>query len=178
MQYYKGDEVELKFYNSASPLYDILSTERTDFFDDAYNCYILGEIIYDSNRSPLANAIPRNIFRESFSTIFDAFLVAGSFESYLTVFRKIFGSDVDVQFTVPGAGQLTIEIEAVGVELSDSIARVTGESSYVYYEMVTQAGENIAFQSIKGFTSEYDLKQMLFEMVPDGIYTTITLELG
>lgn len=178
-QKYKGDAEELKFYDSASPMFDILSAERDSFFDEAYACYVLGEIIYDANRSPLANAIPREIFRETFETIFTSFVNAGSFESYIVVFKKIFGETVDVTFTVPAPGKLEIDIDAEGIELNDFVARVIENDAYVYYIMETQDGlDTIAFQSIKGFTSEYELEQMLFEMVPAGIFTTINLSLG
>ena len=76
-QYFKGDVQELKFYNSGDPVLSGFTMQKNDFWADAYNCYILGEMIWDSARSPLANAIPRAIFRKSFSTIFDSFLLAG-----------------------------------------------------------------------------------------------------
>ena len=103
-QFYKGDERELKFYNSGSPILDDLNAQKDLFFNEAFTTYTLGEIIWDSGRSPLANAIPRKVFRESFSAIFDSFLIAGTFESYLLVFRKIFGDDVVVTFSVPAPG--------------------------------------------------------------------------
>ena len=177
-QFFKGDAEERRYYNSGQPIMSDLSTQKDLFFDDAYACFILGELLYDTNRAPLANAIRRDIFRESFSTIFDAFLLAGSFEAYLTVFRKIFGDDVDVEFTVPAPGKLQIDIVAAGFELSDFLARRIEANTYVYDEVIDDEGDNIAFQSVKGFTSQYELEQMLFEMVPDGIYTEITLAVG
>lgn len=179
-QPYKGsDTVELKFYNSASTLFDLLSGERDDFFDEAYACFVLGEVLWDSNRSPLSNAIARDIFRTSFEGIFDSFVNVGSFEAYISVFEKIFGEDVDVQFTVPAPGKLEIDITATGVELTNFAARIIESNAYVLYDVITQdAVDEIVFQSIKGFTSQYELERMLFEMVPAGIFTTITLDLG
>lgn len=175
--YKKEDAVELQYYNSVAPLSDILSGERDDFFEDAYECFVLGEVLYDTNRTPLANAIRRDIFRVSFAAIFESFLAAGSFESYLTVFRKIFGDDVEVDFTVPAPGKLNIDITATGVELTNFVAREIFSDAFVYSPMITQDGvDNIVFQSIKGFTSEYELEQMLFEMVPAGVFTQITLD--
>jgi len=177
-QYFKGDELELKFYNSGSDLMDSRSLEKDEFFDDAFACFLLGELLYDEGRAPLSNAIPRDIFRESFSVVFDAFVVAGSFESYLTVFRKIFGDDVDVTFTVPGPGKLNIDIVAEGVVESNFVARRIENNAYVLDEILDDESDNIVFQTIKGFQSQYELEQMLFEMVPAGIYTEITLSLG
>jgi hypothetical protein len=179
-QFFKAsDETENKFYQSGQPIMDLVSQQKDLFFDDAYACFMLGDLLYQTKRAPLTNAIPQSIFRETFSVVFDAFLVAGSFESYLTVFRKVFGDDVSVEFTVPGPGRLQIDIEAAGVELSDFIERHIVSNAYVFNTIIEElSGDTIVFQTVKGFQSQYDLEQMLFEMVPDGIYTEITLTLG
>lgn len=177
-QFFKGDATEKKYYQSGQPISDQLSGQKSLFYDDAYACFVLGELLYDNDYAPLARAIPRDIFRESFSVVFEAFLVAGSFESYLTVFRHIFGDDVEVTFTVPDPGKLQIDIVAVGFQLSEFTTRYIQNNSYVFDQIIDDEGDNIVFSTIKGFESEYELKQMLFEMVPDGIYTEITLTVG
>lgn len=178
-QFFKGDTTEQKYLACVEPLSDNYSLEKDEFFEDAYNCFLLGDLLFENELAPLANAIPQEIFRESFSEIFTAFESAGTFEAYLTVFRKIFGEDVEVTFTVPDPGKLQIDIVAEGVVLSDYVAKVIENNDHVLYEIITQDGvDNIAFQTIKGFQSQYELEQMLFEMVPDGIYTEINLTLG
>lgn len=178
-QYFKGDSEELKFYNSVSPLIDVLSQDHDDFFDECYSCYILGELLYDNNLSPLSNAIDRELFRTSFKSIVDAFVDVGTFEAYISVFEKIFGESVNLTFTIPAAGKLEIDIIASEIELTDFVAREIGEDAYVFSEIETQDEiDTLVFQSIQGFTSQYELEQMLFEMVPAGIYTEITLTLG
>lgn len=177
-QFFKGDSTEKKFYNSAKPGSDSLELQKDEFFDGAYDCFVLGDVLYETKRAPLTNAISQEIFRESFATVFNAFLEAGSFESYLTVFRKIFGEEVEVTFTVPGPGKLNIDITAEGVVLTNFAAREIVDNTYVYHDILDDEGENIVFQTIKGFESQYELEKMLFEMVPDGIYTEITLTLG
>lgn len=177
-QFFKGDEQEQKFFESGDNIVSQLSAGKSEFFAGAYTTAALGDLLYDTARAPLSNAIPRDIFRTSFSVIFDAFLVAGSFESYLTVFRNIFGNDVDVEFTVPDPGKLNIDITAAGSELNDFVARVIEAGNLVLHEVVDEEGDNIAFQTIKGFESQYELEKMLFEMVPGGIYTQISLTIG
>lgn len=177
-QFFKGDATEQKYYLSGLPISEQLSAQKSLFFDDAYACFVLGELLYDNDYAPLARAIPREIFRESFATVFDAFLTAGSFESYLTVFRNIFGDDVEVTFTVPAPGKLNIDIVAAGFQLSDFIAREIVANAYVFDEIIDDEDDNIVFQTVKGFESQYELQQMLFEMVPAGIYTEITLTVG
>lgn len=178
MQYFKGDETEVKMANCAAPILDICSDDKDDFLAGAYESGPLGDVIYEGGRSPLSNAIDQTIFRASFKQIFDAFVVSGSFESYITVFQKIFGDDVVIEFTVPAPGKLNIDIEAAGVELADLLAREIIDDEYVFYEVIDDEGDNIALQTVKGFQSQYELEQMLHELVPAGIYTEITLTLG
>lgn len=178
MQYFKGDDKEKQMVDSAKPTLDILSASKSEFLADAYKCAILGDLLYETGRAPLANAIAKNIFRISFSEIFEAFTVAGSFESYLTVFRKIFGEEVEIEFTVPAPGKLNIDIIASGVEESEFISRYIEDNEYFFDDIIDDEGDDIVFQTVKGFTSQYELEQMLFEMVPAGVYTDIDLELG
>ena len=178
MEFYKGDDLEKKFYNSGAPICGLLSLHKDDFFGGAYETARLGELVYDTGRSPLANAISRDIFRVAYKEIFEAFVVAGSFESYMTVFRKIFGDNVGVTFTIPAPGKLTIAIVAQGVEESPFITRYVSSNQYVYDTMVDDVSDTIVLQTIKGFTSQYELEKMLFEMVPGGVFTTISLTLA
>lgn len=177
-QYFKGDAKELKFDAAGAAVTGPLSDEKTEFFDGAYSCFVLGELLWDNQLSPLSRAIPRVIFREAFASIFESFRVAGTFESYLTVFRQIFGADVEVTFTVPDPGKLEIDIVATGIELFDALTRYIENNQYVLDELIDDEGDNIAFQAIKGFESQAELEKMLFEMVPDGIWTQITLTVG
>jgi hypothetical protein len=178
MQRFKGDATEEKMIFVASGRTQAASTQKTLFYNGAYECFPLGEMLFDSARSPLANAIPKSIFREAFPEIIDAFIVGGSFESYLTVFRRIFGETVNVVFTVPAPGKLQILIESDGVNEEEILAREIEDDEYIFYELIDDEGDNIVFQTVKGFQSQYELEQMLFELVPGGIYTEITLTVG
>lgn len=177
-QFYKGDAEERKFFDSANATIVNIETAKDEFFEGAYSNYKLGEVLYDSGRAPLSNAIPREIFRESFAAIFGSFLEAGSFETYLEVFRAIFGTDVQVTFTVPAPGKLQIAIVASGLAIFDLIGRSIQNDVYVIDEIVDYDGNQVIGQSVKGFETQYELEQMLFEMVPSGIFTQITLTVG
>jgi len=175
VQKFKGDDLENRFIEAGTPVFDTVSNQLDLLDNDIYNVFPLGGAIYDANASPLSNAIPRNIFIESFNAIFTNFTVAGTFESYIEVFKRIFGDDVDITFTVPDPGQLEIDILASGTVLSDMLARYIENNEYIFDEIVDDEGDNIAFQTIKGFETQSELERMLFEMVPAGIYTEITL---
>lgn len=177
-QKFKGDDLELQMEATGADIMDSVEMQLDAFFEGAYEAMPLGDSIYDSGRSPLSNAIDRDIFRQSFPELFTAFTMAGTFDSYITVFQKIFGADVEIDFTVPASGKLNIDIIAADVELSEFVARNIESNSYVYSPIITQDDDQIVFQSIKGFKTQYELEQMLYEMVPAGIYTIITLELA
>jgi isocitrate lyase len=178
MQYFKGDDLEKKYDAVAEPLLTELSEEKDAFFEGAYTSFPFGDLIWTQELSPLSKAILQSIFRETYPDIFAAFAVAGSFESYLDIFRKIFGTDVEVTFTVPAAGKLTIAITAVHLEISEFGARRVVDGAYVFDEVITRDGDTLVFQGVKGFQSQYELEQMLFELVPAGIFTDISLTLG
>lgn len=177
-EYFKGDAIELKMYASGEAALDELDVQLDLFLAGAYTAMPLGDVLYDLNITPLANAIDRNIFRDAYPEIYTAFTAAGSFEGYLEVFRKIFGDEVDVEFTVPASGKLEIDIIADEIVLSDLISRYIQDGQYNFDEIVDYEGDNIATQTIKGFQSQYELEQMLYEMVPDGVWTSITLSFG
>jgi hypothetical protein len=177
-QYFKGDSLEIKFDAAGEVLISNIALQLDAFLADAYESQPFGDIIFADGRSPLANAISQDIYRETFNEVFSQFSVAGSFESYISVFEKIFGDSVDITLTVPGDGRLQIDIIAEGVDLNDAVARRIENNQYVLDELIDYEDDNIAFQKIKGFQSQYELEQMLFEMVPAGVFTEISLTLG
>ncbi len=176
MQNFKnGDAFEKQMENSAAPILSDLSLDKDEFYDGAFSAAPLGDIIHQSKRAPLTNAIKIEIFRLAFAEIFNAFIKVGTFEAYITVFKKIFGDDSVIEFTVPAAGKLTISIEAADIELSDFIARIIEDNALTYPEVIDYDLDILAFQTIKGFATQYELEKMLFEMVPGGIFTDINL---
>ncbi len=205
MQKFKGDDTENKFINAGVPAFDLIDAEQDAFEAGAYDAAPLGDILWTDERAPLAQTIKQEIFRDAFQEIFLQFKVAGTFESYIAIFKKVFGNQVDVNFTVPAPGKLTMAVTVQGFSLddiidddSDSIITQDGvdhivvktrnavdlaialvrefvDGMSVYYELIDSDGDNIGFQFIKGFKTPYELEQMLFEFVPAGIFTTITL---
>lgn len=59
-------------------------------YDGVYESIPLGRILVRRKRVPLTNAIRREVFQYSFMKIFEAWSFAGTAESYITVFKKIF----------------------------------------------------------------------------------------
>jgi hypothetical protein len=178
MEVFKGDATELKFIEAGSGATDVVSTEKDTFYSGAYEAEAFGDILYDLKLTPLSYSIPKENYRDVFWVIFNQFPLTGTFEVFLSAFRAVFGPDVDVTFTVPAPGKLTIDIAATGLILSDFIAREIIDNVYVTNEIIDDVGDNIAFLSLKGFANQSQVERMLFEMVVAGIYVTVTLDLG
>lgn len=175
MQYFKGDANELKMYGTISPMFEAQILALNEYWENVYSCQPLGEFLYDSNRVPLVNAIRREIFITSFKEIFESWEFTGTFESYILVFNKIFGVDVVVDFTVPGPGLLEIDITTSGFQLFEAIWREIVDNAYVTDHIVDENGDNILFSTVQGFETQQEAEVMLFTMVPNGIFTTVTL---
>jgi hypothetical protein len=173
-----NDEKETKIIAAGEPAFDATDLALDEFFDDCFEAMPLGDVIWNLKASPLANAIDLPIFRRSFNEIFQTFGFAGTFESYIDIFKKIFGDTTEVTFTVPDPGHLEILIEAPGLELFEWASRIIENNEYVNYTMVDEEGDSFGFQTILGFTTQYELELMLRELVPAGQYVEITLNLG
>jgi hypothetical protein len=178
MNFFKGDEQELKMYNSMLGIMQGIGLGLNEYYLGAYEAVPMGEFIYDEERVPLTNAIKREIFIQCFKQIFEAWTFCGTFESYLLVFRKIFGEESSIEFTVPGPGRLQIDIETFGAAINPIVVREISGGSYTIYNLVDDVGDNICAQTTLGIETQYELEKILFSMVPNGIYTEISLTIG
>ncbi len=145
------------------------------FYSGADTCFALGDVLYETERSPLVDSIDQEAFRQIFSTLFAFFERPGSFEYYLTVFRAIWGDDVEVEFTVPSPGVLEINIEAATLTNYEFASRYIVNNEYFFEEVVTDGGENIAFRLLSGIRTQEQVDALMRELAPAGIYATATL---
>lgn len=171
---FKNDFAETLEQALKQTLLDI-EVSLDDMFLNCFDAQGLGQAIWQKDASPLINAIDEGIFREGFNEIFTAFIVGGSFYNYIYVFKKIFSDSVQITFTISAPGKLIIDIIASEIELFDYLMRYIQDGKYKFDELVDYDGDNIVGQMVKGFQSEYELKQMLFELVPNGVFTNISL---
>lgn len=178
MKYFKGDEKEKKIYLSGDGMLSSISLSLSEYFEDVYGSKPLGEFLYDEKRFPLTNAIKREIFIGCFQELFQAWAFCGTFESYILVFKKIFGEDVEIVFTVPGPGKLVIDITATGLQDYEFLARSIVDEAYVSDTVVDEVDDTIVFSTVQGIETQSELEKVLFTMVPNGIYTTVSLTIG
>lgn len=176
MQFFKEtDDDEKKFYQITAPTMDILEAQHNAFFDEAYYCHLLGEVLYDTGAATFWAAMSRDIFKTSFFAIFESFVFGGSLESYMTVFRAIFGPDVAVVFDVPNPGHLTINIEALNISEEPITARRIIDNTYHYEDLLDSDGEPIMAQVTRGIKTQQDMDILMPELTPAGIFVETTL---
>lgn len=177
MQRFKeNDPTESDVYGLFLPSLEALGLDRNSFFTDAYLCTDLGGVLYDLERDPLVNVVSRAVYRDSFPALHDLFTRPGTFEFYLALFRKIFADDADITFTIPGPGQLNINVEAITEQNFNLMARRIESLVYIYEQVITSdTSDKIQVQGIRGIKTQAEMDSLTVEISVYGIFTTITL---
>ena len=153
-----------------------LGADRDTMFANCFICYLLGDVLYNLDRDPLVGVITQDVYRSSFPAIHDLFTRPGTFEFYLALFRKIFADDTDIQFTIPGPGQLTITIEAETIEDFNILVRQIVDDAYVNSTLVTSdAQDPILGQGVKGIKTQSQIDGLIAEISMYGIVTVANL---
>jgi len=175
-QFFKEtDALERRVAEVFEPIQNRISLDRDAFYAGANTAEPLGDVFQNLDADPLARVLAPDVYRNSFPAIHDLFTRPGTFEYYLSVFRKIFGSNVVVEFTIPSPGVLNINVEAAELELADFLAREIVADEYVYHEVMDQDGNNIVFQGLFGIKTQPEMDLLINELAPSIIYTTATL---
>lgn len=170
MQYFKGDDIEIKLSGSAQAVFQNLQTELTAWFNDAYNSAGLGAILYDNNLVPLSQTIARDVFIKNYGEILRRWEYVGSFESYLYVFMQIFGPQTQITFEKLAPGALKIYI-------------VTDQTGFINWltqqgqEIRTQSGQPLMFKQVLGIENFYEVQGVLDSLNPAGIYLEVDFRL-
>lgn len=173
-----NDLLEPRVASCFVPVVEELNEERDTFYAGAYQAAPLGDVLYELGRDPLVGVIDLEIYRESFPAIHELFTRPATFEYYLTVFRAIFGDNVNVVFTVPGPGKLLINADALDPETFRLLARKIQDDSYLYNLIVTSdLGDNIVAQGTQGIKTQNEMNSLIFELSVAGIWTVCTLTL-
>lgn len=160
------------------PILEPLEDERDLFFADAYNAKPLGEVLYELGRDPLVGVITEEIYADSFPAIHELFTRPATFEYYLTVFRAIFGENVNVTFSVPAPGKLLINADALDPETFRILARRIVDDAYLYNLVITTDTEDyITAVGTQGIKTQNEMDALIFELSVAGIWTVCTLTL-
>jgi hypothetical protein len=177
MQKFKPNDLEeQKFIDTLTPIFDGISSDLDDFYQGAYRCFLLGDVLYDTGRDPLVGVINRSLYRSSFFAIHELFTRPGTFEFYLDVLRAIFGQETEIEFVIPSPGVLEINVPAANYETFNILAREIIDGVYHYFPLVTSdGGEEILGQGFISIYTPQEINGLIKELAPNGIHTTVNL---
>lgn len=174
-QKFKGDATELKFEAAAKQAFDVAEIGRDDYFANGYDSSPFLLMLYDEGRMPFSDRVGRDSFVAFYREALANFPFTGSFESYIFILQAIFGEGSGVDFDVPAAGKLEILVNAAASIESEFVAPQVEDGEVVEYNMVDHLGNQLTFAGISGIDSEYELELLLSELIPAGIFPSITL---
>lgn len=173
-----NDPTELQVANLALPILEALGLDRDAFYEGAPTCLLLGDILFDLDRDPVASAITRDVYRTSFFAIHRLFTQPGTFEFYLEVFRAIFTQDTEILFEIPGPGKLLISINGLVYDTFELLARDIVDDVYVYSNVVTSdLNDRILLQGTRGIKTQTEIDNLIPEISCYGVYTVVDLTL-
>lgn len=175
-QKFKGDALEVKMRAVAEPLFDITNIALDEFYENGFDAAPFLLMLYDEDRVPFSERIPRAAFVDFIRQALINFPVTGTFDSYLFVLRSIFGADTEIFFDVPDPGKLSIDVGALTNSEFDFVAREFIDGEYVFYEMVDYDLNILTFRGLPGIETEYELNLLFSEIMPCGISPDITLQ--
>lgn len=171
----ENDVLERKVRDAILPFPNLRDSELDLFYEGAFTCFALGDVLYLTLRDPMAGVITQEVYRMAFPAIHQLFTRPGTFEFYLEVFRTVWGEEVDVEFTVPAPGKLFIDIAALNVTPYIALARRIVDDAYIYDELLDDEGDNIIFQGSQGIKTEEEAVALVNEFYPAGLWVETTL---
>ncbi|WP_424244959.1 hypothetical protein Dip510_000067 [Elusimicrobium posterum] len=177
-QPFKNDNLELKFSGSAEKVFTELKQTLADWFENAYTDQKFGGVLYDNNVTPLTGTIARDIFIKNFNQIFEKWRYVGSFESYLYVFKHIFGESSRINFEKISPAHLKINITTDNTTLFKWIATTKDSASnFLEDEMTDELGNSIVFQQQLGINDFREVQAVLNSLNPAGIFLDVNFEI-
>lgn len=172
MQYFKGDDLEIKVVGSAANVFNNLAQELTKWFDEAYDTQGLGQILYDNNLMPISRAVAKDIFVKNYNKIIESWEALGSFESYIYLFMQIFGPQTTVDFEILAKGVLKITIQTNQTTLFSWLAS-RQNNTYV----TDHDNNRIHFRTVTGIDNFYEVQKVLDSTIPAGICVQVDFTL-
>lgn len=171
----KGDPIELQMIAAASPAFDLCSASLDSFYDGSLTASPFLLMLYDQGRMPFSERVPRDSFVAFLSQALAYFPFTGTFESYLFILQAVFGDGSGVQFDVPGPGQISMLVNAASSLEFSFAATEFVDGAFVDSDLVSWDGEILIFTSVSGINSQYALSQLMAELIPAGIFPSLTL---
>ncbi len=174
-QSFKGDSVETKMRSVADPVFDLTNASLDDFYDQGFDASPFLLMLYDNGKIPYSQRIKRDYFVVFIKEALKRFPVIGTFESYVFILTAIFGEFTEINFEVPGAGKLAIDITAADSVEFEFVGREFEDGVFSIFNIVDYDGSLLIFRGIPGIQSEYDLELLFSEIIPAGIFPDTSL---
>lgn len=174
-QYFKGNAEERKVDYCGQGAMDLTGLSLDQFYIDAFECTDFLLMLYDEGRVPFSDRVPRAAFVNFLIQCIANANFIGTYESYIFLINGIFGEGSSIFFTETDPGVVTMIISSSATIRFGFVTRELVDGAYEYFDMVTGAGETLEFAGLPGIDSEAELKQLLAEFIPAGIYADITL---
>lgn len=171
----ENDDLEARMSTVLGPMNEAIVGDRTEMYEGAFQAALLGDVLWETKRHPLAENLPKDLFRKVFYVIDDFFTRPGTFDFYTDVFRVLFGDSVEIIFEVPGPGRLTISLKVLEYATFRALFREIVSNSYTYPNFVTEDGDQILFQDTQGLRTQQQFDRIMGELQTAGIWTVATL---
>jgi hypothetical protein len=173
-----NDDREEKVIDAFLQVIEPIEDGFDSFYAGAYSTYSLGDVMFALQRDYIASAISQELYRIAFYKIHELGDRIGTFETYLEIFRAIWGDDVEIVFSSPAPGILNINAGNLGVALYQWVAERIEGMSFVFDPVVdheTPTPDNIVFQSTIGINVQEGMNRFIKMISVHGITTTCTL---
>lgn len=176
VQLFKGDAEELKYKAAADQVFNATEVALDDFYENGAQCEPFLLMLYDEGRVPFSQRINRDVFVSFVKRALENYPFIGNFESYLFILREIFGAESEILFDVPAPGKLAISVNSIADVIYQFIGRTVISGGYETFDVVTSDGDELVFRGLSGIDSERELGLLLSEIIPNGVFTTFSLE--
>ncbi|MGB2579397.1 hypothetical protein AAIR98_001316 [Elusimicrobium simillimum] len=178
-QFFYKDNVELKFYGAAEDVFSKLKDELSLWFEKAYSDEQFGGVLYDNAVTPLTGVVARDIFVKHFNQIFEMWRYGGTFESYLYVFRHIFGEESQITFERAAPAHLKINIVSSKTGYFEWIVNKKVDNNIVDSGAIVERKDSLPvfFQQQLGITDFREVQGILNSLNPSGIFLEVDFSL-
>lgn len=171
-QFVDKSEEELKFWRVFNTMLEQTKTDISEYYDTAYKCKTLGNILYDEKLMPIYKILPKKTFLKAYSAIVEAQKNFGSIDSYLKILYAIFGGNAEIVVSKEDPLHIKIVVTAYPQELFNW--KVRNEAKHI----ITKDGKNIIFKQLLGGVTNRELMQILKSITKAGTFIEFVLNEG
>lgn len=172
VQLFRDREFSIRFDAWTARVKSLQAGMLWRFNDEIETSVTMGYFIWDNNLSDLVPYFSREYFANNFTAIIDAFKIAGTFESYITVIKSAIGDDAVINFDVPSESHLIININQP-TGLFTWGAYTGNETADVIPEQVNNPDGLFTFQTSVAPLTVSETKKLIELLTVNGVYVEV-----